>query len=403
VSDTNQSNSRHRTPGQQTKTAVATRRADHSEIAERGAAPGKSVPEPPKRSKKAKSQVVIFLNFLMTLIVSAVPLPSWSLLCDVHLSEPGSAEANTNFIVRNGAGITEIASNLERNNIISDGRVFRYLTATYLERWRKPEGRRIRDQGACLDEEIMELLKSGKSILYSVSLPRGPERQADVQPDERGSGSGRRPAGRPAGRGQPAPGYLQVLARHQARRDHRADGGSPKEAGRSDLGEARSVAADSSPEELVVLASIVEKETGVPTNARMSLRSSSIAWKRACGCSPIRRSSMVCSVVTASLPTGRSKSDLEEGHALQHLRDQGPAADADRQSRPRTRWKRFPIRGSTSGPLFRRRRHGRPCVCGHARRAQPMSSAGASWRLTRALKAEPHRPGIIGQPDQACG
>jgi UPF0755 protein len=114
------------TVGQQSQQSQ--KRADHSEIAERGAAPGARAGAA-EALQEGRSQVVIFLNFLMTIVVLAAPSPSSVFYYAISTYQnPGPLEANTNFIVRNGAGITEIAFNLERNNIISDGRVFRYLT-----------------------------------------------------------------------------------------------------------------------------------------------------------------------------------------------------------------------------------------------------------------------------------
>ncbi|MDO9417566.1 endolytic transglycosylase MltG [Pararhizobium sp.] len=131
------------------------------------------VPQPPKRSRKARSQVVIFLNFVMTLVVfvtlAAMVTAYYAL--DTYESN-GPLTANSNFIVRNGAGIAEVASTLERNNIVSDGRVFRFMTQAYLGDDTLKAGEYEIKAGASM-REIFELLKSGKSILYSVSLPEG--------------------------------------------------------------------------------------------------------------------------------------------------------------------------------------------------------------------------------------
>ena len=52
--------------------------------------------------------------------------------------EPGPLQTNTHFTVRNGAGIIEIANNLERNDIISNARVFRLMTGSYLQKDQTP-------------------------------------------------------------------------------------------------------------------------------------------------------------------------------------------------------------------------------------------------------------------------
>ncbi|MGO7530976.1 endolytic transglycosylase MltG [Rhizobium leguminosarum] len=132
------------------------------------------VPEPPKRSKKARGQVVLFLNFIMTLavLVCVVAIIGFYYATSTYRN-PGPLQTNTNFIVRNGAGLTEIASNLERNAIISDARIFRYLTATHLSAGESLKAGEYEIKARASMRDIMELLKSGKSILYSVSFPEG--------------------------------------------------------------------------------------------------------------------------------------------------------------------------------------------------------------------------------------
>ena len=132
------------------------------------------VPQPPRRSRKAKSQVVIFLNFLMTVIVCLTIAAAGTVYYAMSTYEDnGPLTANTNFIVRNGAGIQEIASSLERNNIVSDGRVFRFMSEAYLEDNDTLKAGEYEIKAGSSMQEIMQLLKSGKSILYSVSLPEG--------------------------------------------------------------------------------------------------------------------------------------------------------------------------------------------------------------------------------------
>ncbi|CAN7246132.1 MULTISPECIES: endolytic transglycosylase MltG [Neorhizobium] len=132
------------------------------------------VPEPPRRSKKARSQVVIFLNFLMTMVV---------VLCVIGVAgfyymisafqQPGPLEANTHFMVRPGNGLAEIATNLERNGIISDARIFRYVTATYLRKGETLKAGEYEIKARASMKDIMGILESGKSILYSVVMPEG--------------------------------------------------------------------------------------------------------------------------------------------------------------------------------------------------------------------------------------
>ncbi|MDX3927269.1 MAG: endolytic transglycosylase MltG [Shinella sp.] len=131
------------------------------------------VPHPPRRSRKARSQIVIFLNFLMTVVVLVTIAAAGIFYYGLKsYEEQGPLEANTNFIVRSGAGLNEIAANLERSGAITDSRVFRLLSRIYLEGETLKAGE-YEIKAAASMHDIMELLKSGKSILYSVSIPEG--------------------------------------------------------------------------------------------------------------------------------------------------------------------------------------------------------------------------------------
>ncbi len=223
------------------------------------------VPEPPKRSKKARSQVVIFLNFVMTLVVlgCAAAIAVFYYAVSAY-QNPGPLETNSNFIVRNGAGISEIATSLERNNIITDARVFRYLTATHLDEGESLKAGEYEIKARASMNDIMELLKSGKSILYSVSFPEGlTVRQMFNRMNEDTVLEGDLPTA------LPAEGSLRPDTYKFSRGTKRAEIVDQMAAAQQKLvdqiWEKRdpSVALKSK-EEFVTLASIVEKETGVP-------------------------------------------------------------------------------------------------------------------------------------------
>lgn len=132
------------------------------------------VPEPPRRSRNARSQLVIFLNFVMTMVVviCVVGVAGFYYMISTFQAE-GPLEANAHFMVRPGNGLAEIANNLERSGIISDARVFRYVSATYLRDGRTLKAGEYEVKAGASMKEVMDLLESGKSILYSVVFPEG--------------------------------------------------------------------------------------------------------------------------------------------------------------------------------------------------------------------------------------
>ena len=223
------------------------------------------VPEPPKRSRKARSQTVIFLNFLMTLVilVFAVGIIGFYYAVSTY-QEPGPLTTNTNFIVRPGAGLNDIATKLEASNIISDGRIFRYLTAAYLHEGESLKAGEYELKAGASMRDIMELLKSGKSILYSVSLPEGlTVRQMFDKLEADPVLEGDLPSA------LPAEGSLRPDTYKFSRGTKRSEIVQQMEAAQEKLVDQIWDKRDpslslASKQDFVTLASIVEKETGVP-------------------------------------------------------------------------------------------------------------------------------------------
>ncbi|MHA6642064.1 endolytic transglycosylase MltG [Mesorhizobium sp. A623] len=162
--------------------------ANNGELGERPASAGPIVPKtanealrpeagtpppPPKRSRASRSQIVVFMNFL----VSAVMLVILAAGVAVYFGkqefmEPGPSATGDTFLVKPATGVATIADQLERRNLISDARVFRLGVRAYGNDGSLKAGEyEIRPHASMRD--IMELLKSGKSVLYSLTIPEG--------------------------------------------------------------------------------------------------------------------------------------------------------------------------------------------------------------------------------------
>ena len=132
------------------------------------------VPAKPKRSRNAKSQIVIFLNFLMSLAVmlclAAIGIFYYMI---TSFEEPGPLKTNTNFIVRSGAGLNEIANSLVRVGVIENSRVFRYMANSYMKEGETLKAGEYEIKAGSSMKQVVELFESGKSILYSVTMPEG--------------------------------------------------------------------------------------------------------------------------------------------------------------------------------------------------------------------------------------
>jgi len=128
---------------------------------------------PPKRSRASRSQLVVFMNFIVTSAVLLVILAGVAVF--VGKSEfdgPGPSTTTTNFLVREKTGVAEIADQLERRGLISDSRIFRLGVRAYDKDAALKAGEyEIKAHASMRD--IMNLLESGKSVLASLTIPEG--------------------------------------------------------------------------------------------------------------------------------------------------------------------------------------------------------------------------------------
>lgn len=131
------------------------------------------VPQPPKRSRRARSQVVIFLNFIMTmlLLISIAALAAYW-YGKSEFEAAGPLDQSAAFMVADGAGFNQIASGLEQRGIISDQRIFRIAGKAILEDDTLKAGEYEIKAHASM-KQILEQMRAGKSILHNLTIPEG--------------------------------------------------------------------------------------------------------------------------------------------------------------------------------------------------------------------------------------
>jgi UPF0755 protein len=159
--------------------------ADNGEFGRRGLPPQPIVPKtasealrpelgtpPPKRSRRSRSQIVVFMNFVVTSAMFAVLAAGVALYLGKREFDGPGPSATTNFMVRPNTGVAEIADQLERRGLISDSRIFRIGVRAYDKGGVLKAGEyEIKAHASMRD--IMELLESGKSVLASLTIPEG--------------------------------------------------------------------------------------------------------------------------------------------------------------------------------------------------------------------------------------
>jgi len=135
--------------------------------------PEAGTPPPSKRSRASRSQIVVFLNFFLSLAILVVLASGAALYFGMQaFIEPGPSANGDTFMIKPNTGVQEIADQLERRSLISDARIFRLgVRATGNDQALKPGEYAIKPRASMRD--IMELLKSGKSVMYSLTIPEG--------------------------------------------------------------------------------------------------------------------------------------------------------------------------------------------------------------------------------------
>jgi len=128
---------------------------------------------PPRRSRQSRNQFVVFMNFLMSLVVLVVVVGGLGFFLGKQAFDgPGPLESTETVLIRPNTGVAEIASILERRGMISDARLFRLGLRAYGHDASLRAGEYEITAGASM-HEIMELLRSGRSVQHALTIPEG--------------------------------------------------------------------------------------------------------------------------------------------------------------------------------------------------------------------------------------
>ncbi len=220
------------------------------------------VPPPPLRSRAARHPIVVSLNFLITIIIVVlVVVGGVGLYAKVQFDQEGPSTSERVVPITAGTGLADIAETLEESGIISNRWVFRVAVAFYGNQGALQAGEYLIPAQASM-REIMELMVEGETVVYAVTIPEGLTSQqivarlmanevltgdiAEVPPE-----GTLLPETYQFSRGDTRQSIIDRMIRDHDRAvadiwNRRAEG-----------------LPIASPEELVILASIVEKETGI--------------------------------------------------------------------------------------------------------------------------------------------
>ncbi|HVY19581.1 MAG TPA: endolytic transglycosylase MltG [Bauldia sp.] len=132
-----------------------------------------AVPPPPARSRAVRHPLVVFLNFVLTVvIVGVVALGGGIFAAKVQFERPGELDQARAITVDRGGSLNVIADQLQKDGVISSKWLF--VGGVMLSRQQSglKAGEYLIPAHASM-RDIMEAMVSGKGILYSISIPEG--------------------------------------------------------------------------------------------------------------------------------------------------------------------------------------------------------------------------------------
>lgn len=130
-------------------------------------------PKVRRRSRHARNGLVIALNFAFTVALVGVIVATLAFVVGKRsFDSPGPLTQEATVMVPRGGGLAAIASNLERNGVISDATVFEYGVRLEGVGGGLKAGEYAFAPGISM-RGAMDVLRGGNSIQHSVTIPEG--------------------------------------------------------------------------------------------------------------------------------------------------------------------------------------------------------------------------------------
>ncbi len=134
--------------------------------------PGAVAP-PPKHSRHARNRFVVFFNFLISSAVFVTLLVVALLFFgNNRFHENGPLDAPRTIVVRDGHSLSTIARQLEARDIVDSELIFRLGVRAYRASAQMRVGEYAFKPGMSM-YDVMETLRLGKGVVHKVSIPEG--------------------------------------------------------------------------------------------------------------------------------------------------------------------------------------------------------------------------------------
>ncbi len=215
-----------------------------------------------RRSTGARNRLVIFFNFLLTSAVLAILAAGATLYFgNQTFNQPGPLKSDTTALIKKGAGLDKIVNTLASKGIIDQPLLFKWGIRVHQAQRKLKAGEYAFTPGMSM-RKVMNTLISGKAILHAFTAPEG---LSSVQIMQRLAKNDILVGDMPK---IPVEGALLPetynFQRGETRENVVNQMITAQKKALADIWAARDQNIPiSTPEELVILASIVEKETGV--------------------------------------------------------------------------------------------------------------------------------------------
>jgi UPF0755 protein len=132
-----------------------------------------AAPPPPPRSQKARHPLVVVLNFfLMIVVLGVLGTAAAFYFGKLQFTQPGPLTEPASVLVARGADLDTISAQLRRQNVIDSALVFTAAVRLYKAENQLKAGEYLFSPGVSM-EEVLEDLISGRSVLHSITLPEG--------------------------------------------------------------------------------------------------------------------------------------------------------------------------------------------------------------------------------------
>jgi UPF0755 protein len=130
-------------------------------------------PPPPPRSQKARHPLVVVLNFfLMVAVLGVLGAGAAFYFGRQQFVRPGPLEETTSVLVQRGSDVDSISALLHRNNVIDSPFVFTTAVRVYDAEGDLKAGEYLFQPGVSM-REVLDDLRSGRSVLHAITFPEG--------------------------------------------------------------------------------------------------------------------------------------------------------------------------------------------------------------------------------------